>query len=361
MGEYHNMNVLYGINGTGDGHTSRGRSLAPLLMDKDNLSLSFLFSGRAADQYKDMGAFPNFEMRNGLLFHQTSGGIDYPATAHEALFGEYSLKNTFNDAASLDLSNTDLVLTDFEPITSLAARRQNIPHIGIAHQYSFHSSLPAGLSPFALRMMTKAYSPVKNSFGLHWDMFGQDILPPIFTAPNEQPMDKGMILVYLGHEELGHIKSLLAPFAHGYEFHIYHNDIGRYDDQTLPGLIFKPKSAITFKEDMARCEGLITNAGFVTPSEMLQLGRKILVKPIDGQTEQLSNARALEYLGYGRTMDRLDGSKVAEWLQENQAAQVRFPNVAEAVAGWIAQGDLGNKKALKTQLWKQTEIHRTLK
>ena len=209
--------------------------------------------------------------------------------------------------------------------------------------------------------MIRAYSPVKNSFGLHWDSFGQDILPPIFRAPQEDAIEKGMILVYLGHEELDHVTSLLKPFTHGYEFHIYHQDIQEFDDKTHEGLVLKPKSAITFKQDMARCEGLITNAGFVAPSEMIHLGRKILVKPVDGQIEQVSNARALDVLGYGRSMDRLNGSVVADWLQENTAAKVRFPNVAEAIADWVAKGDLDNKKALKTQLWKQTEIHRTLK
>lgn len=355
------MNVLYGVNATGDGHTSRARALAPLLAAKDNIELSYLFSGRAAQNYKDMDCFPNFDMRNGFTLQQKNGRIDYIATAKETLFGEFSLKNMFNDIVSLKDESYDLVVTDFEPITSVAARLYDIPHIGIAHQYAFRNSLPHGLNPRSLQMLIRAYSPVNNSFGLHWDSFGQDILPPIFKPPQDGEVEKGMILVYLGHEELDHVVSLLKPLTHGYEFHIYHQDIQEHDDKTHKGLILKPKSAITFKEDMARCEGLITNAGFVAPSEMIHLGRKILVKPIDGQTEQVSNARALDVLGYGRSMDRLNGSIVAEWLTENKAAHVRFPNVAEAIADWIAKGDWDNKKALKSQLWNQTEIHRTLK
>jgi len=354
------MNVLYGINGTGDGHISRARSFAPQLMAQDGLSLSFLFSGRAARQYSDMDAFPNYAQRNGLIFEEKNGGIDFLKTAKTALWGQNSICRAFNDAAALDMRNVDLILTDFEPITSLSARLKKMPHIGIAHQYSFHSALPAGLNPLSLRAMTRAYSPVKNTLGLHWDMFGQDILPPIFAAPKEEPMEKKMILVYLGHEELRDIKSFLSPFAHEYAFHIYHKDAGSYHEDPNVNLIYKPKSAQGFKDDMARCEGLITNAGFVSPSEMLHLGRKILVKPVNGQIEQQSNARALEHLGYGRAMERLDSAKLAEWLNESRAAHVRFPNVAKAVADWIAKGDVEDKAPLKRALWAQTEIHRTL-
>lgn len=355
------MNVIYGVNATGDGHTSRARVLAPLLEKQPNISLSHLFSGRALNEYKDMEPFSGLEICKGLTFQQEKGKILLGKTAKEVLFGEHSLKQVFKDVATFKERQIDFIVTDFEPITSLAARRYNIPHIGIAHQYAFHGALPKGLNPLALRAMTNIYSPVKNSFGLHWDSFGKDILPPIFKPPCIDSAEKGMILVYLGHEELRDVISLLSPYAHGYEFHIYHKDITEYDDQTHQGLILKPKSAITFKQDMARCEGLVTNAGFVAPSEMIHLGRKILVKPVDGQIEQVSNARALEYLGLGRSMDRLDGQKLAEWLVEDRAAHVTFPNVAEAIAEWLAEGDLNNKKALKDQLWKQTEIHRTLK
>tara|TARA_R110002124_G_scaffold287216_1_gene471426 strand:+ start:122117 stop:123184 length:1068 start_codon:yes stop_codon:yes gene_type:complete len=355
------MDILYGINGTGDGHTSRGRALAPRLTAKDDLSLSYLFSGRAAKYYKNMDAFPDFTTRDGLVIKQSQGGIDFFDSAKEMICGQHSLKKLFKDAANLPVHDYDLIITDFEPVTSLAARWRKAPHLGIAHQYAFHHSLPAGINPWQLAMVTQAYSPVKNSFGLHWNDFGQNILPPIFDAPIADAPEKGMILVYLGHEDLNDVVSLLSPLAHGYEFHIYHQDIQSFDATSHKGLVLKPKSPVTFKQDMARCEGLITNAGFVAPSEMIHLGRKLLVKPLEGQIEQVSNMRALEYLGYGRGMARLDGGIIADWLQEKKAAKVCFPNVAAALADWIAQGDWDNQGALKHELWQQTEIHHRLK
>ena len=355
------MDILYGVNATGDGHTSRARVMSVKLHRNGDANLSYLFSGRAAKDYKDMGCFPDYQRCNGFVFVQKKGTIDRWGTFKEALFGEHSLCQMFRDVAKVRSDDYDRIITDFEPITSYAARLKSIPHIGIAHQYSFRHSLPEGLNPWRLRIMSTLFSPVKNHLGLHWDHFdGKDILPPIFKAPKEGPIEKGMILVYLGHEELTDIQNLLRPFTNQYEFHIYHKDIEDYDDRSVPGLVFKPKSSLGFKYDMAHCEGLITNAGFVAPSEMLHLGRKLLVKPVDGQIEQVSNARALEYLGYGRTMETLDANIVRHWLDERFAAKVRFPDVAEAVAEWAVHGDFDYKDGLKRDLWYRTEVHRVL-
>ncbi|MEC9235997.1 MAG: glycosyltransferase family protein [Pseudomonadota bacterium] len=355
------MDILYGVNATGDGHTSRARTLSPHLKRKGDIDLTYLFSGRVAHEYKDMGAFPDYQRRNGLILVQKDGKIDTWGTVKETLFGEHNLCRMFCDVAGVKSSDYDCVVTDFEPITSYAARLKRMPHIGIAHQYSFRHSLPAELNPWRLRLGATLMSPIKNHFGLHWDSFGKDILPPIFKAPLEGQIERGMILVYLGHEELSDIRAMLRPFTNQYEFHIYHKDIGEYDDCRDPGLVYKPKSSIAFKQDMAHCAGLITNAGFVSPSEVLHLGRKLLVKPVDGQIEQVSNARALEYLGYGRVMDRLDINIVRDWLDEPRAAKVRFPNVAEALSEWIVKGDFDDKERLKRDLWYGTEVHRVLK
>jgi uncharacterized protein (TIGR00661 family) len=54
------------------------------------------------------------------------------------------------------------------------------------------------------------------------------------------------------------------------------------------------------------CAGVISNAGFELASECLQLGKKILAKPLHVQMEQISNATALKQLGYGQTMTDIE-------------------------------------------------------
>ena len=91
---------------------------------------------------------------------------------------------------------------------------------------------------------------------------------------------------------------------------------------------------------MRDCVGVICNAGFELASEALQLGKKILVKPLHLQLEQLSNALALEQLGLGMVMPDLDEASVAFWLRHGEARRVVFPPVAEAVVEWLMAGDL---------------------
>ena len=53
----------------------------------------------------------------------------------------------------------------------------------------------------------------------------------------------------------------------------------------------RPISRPRFMADLARCAGVIANAGFTLTSECLHLGIAVLVRPIHGQLEQESNAR----------------------------------------------------------------------
>jgi uncharacterized protein (TIGR00661 family) len=48
------------------------------------------------------------------------------------------------------------------------------------------------------------------------------------------------------------------------------------------------------------------NAGFELASEAMFLGKKILVKPLAGQMEQLSNALVIDSLELGMVMKRLN-------------------------------------------------------
>ncbi|WP_352260117.1 glycosyltransferase family protein, partial [Psychrobacter sp. TB55-MNA-CIBAN-0194] len=61
-----------------------------------------------------------------------------------------------------------------------------------------------------------------------------------------------------------------------------------------------------FKQHMAQCGGVIGNAGFELASEAMTLGKKLLVKPLQGQFEQSANVAALELLAAAESMQTLD-------------------------------------------------------
>ncbi|KAA3623420.1 MAG: glycosyltransferase, partial [Proteobacteria bacterium] len=110
-------------------------------------------------------------------------------------------------------------------------------------------------------------------------------------------------------------------------------------------------SKSTFRADLHTCSGVICNAGFELPSECIHLGKRLLVKPVCGQMEQLSNACALVALGLGYRMNKLDPEILREWLQSPTPAPRPFGDVAGNIVDWILQGDLDRPQSLADRLW----------
>ena len=69
------MKILYGVQGTGNGHISRARMMAKHFADR-NVEVDYLFSGRPAEQYFDMDCFGRYEIRHGLSFTTVDGRIN---------------------------------------------------------------------------------------------------------------------------------------------------------------------------------------------------------------------------------------------------------------------------------------------
>ena len=181
------------------------------------------------------------------------------------------------------------------------------------------------------------------------------ILPPIAEVHHsDSALIENQIIVYLGFEDPQHVIDYLAPFS-DFQFLYY----GPFERAEQRGHIqLKPLSRDAFKQDLAASAGVICNAGFELGSEAIQLGKKLLVKPLQGQMEQLSNALALEKLGLGMSMDTLDRTVLEQWLSDWQGKKVVYPNVARSIVQWISQGewmDEGKRLAMIEALWQQTD------
>lgn len=342
------MKILFGVQGTGNGHISRARAMAPALREQ-GLDVDFLFSGRPADRYFDMEIFGNYELRTGLSFVVKNGRIDYLQTIRQA-----KLLSFWREVNALDLSPYDLVLTDFEPVAAWAAKRAGKLSIGISRQYAFHYDIPKVRSTIGDVIFSR-YAPATIKLGCHWHHFGQPLLPPIVEKSHfPATPDAQMILVYLPFENLQALISKLQQMP-AYRFEVYHPEA--LSNQTHNNVhIFKP-GRLQFQQAMARCSGIIGNAGFELASEALQTGAPLLVKPLHGQVEQLSNVMNLKLLGLAESMDEVDVGAIRNWLEKRSPKQVNYPDVAADVAAWIASH--GNKATapgiseLSTDLWKK--------
>ena len=323
------MKIFYGVQGTGNGHITRARVMAKELLDA-GIDVTFQFTGRPADKYFDMEIFKDYQTRNGLTFHTENGKVSYLKTAFDA-----KPLTFMKDLKSLDLSGYDLVICDFEPVTAWAAKMQKKKVLGIGHQYAFNHKIPReGSDPIANQVM-KYFAPADVGVGLHWHHFGQAILPPIIDTP-ETPKNiiKNKIIVYLPFEDQNDVIKLLSPFEN-FQFHIYSPEIAT---SKFAHITCNPLSRVGFQQDLYDCAGIISNAGFELASEALQLGKKILAKPLHSQMEQISNAAALKQLGYGHTMNDMDITVIEHWLHDNNAVHITYPNIAKVLVEWIQNG-----------------------
>ncbi len=341
------MKVLYGVQATGNGHITRARAISAA-MSKTDLQVDYLFTGRPRDKFFDMQGFGDWRCLPGMTFVTEEGKIKHLRT-----LGHNKVLQFFRDIRTLNVADYDLVITDFEPVCAWAAKRAGKTCIGIGHQYAFDYPIPLRGSNLSSRMIMRHFAPASLSLGLHWHHFGQNILPPIadLDAAAAGHVDPRKIVVYLGFESPQKVMALLEPME-DYMFYYY----GEFERQEDRGNIqLRPLSRDGFQRDLHTCSGVISNAGFELASEAIQLGKKILVKPLQGQMEQLSNAAALEQLGLGMTMDSLDSGTIRRWLDQWTAKQVIYPQVADAIVDWLVQGNWQDSSSLVADLWRQVE------
>ena len=119
------MRILYGVQGTGNGHITRARALSTELANA-GIDVDYIFSGRPRDQYFNMEPFCSFKTYRGLTFATNNGQIQFAKTVLTN-----NVLNLRKEIKSLDVHDYDLVITDFEPVSAWAARLQNKPCLGI--------------------------------------------------------------------------------------------------------------------------------------------------------------------------------------------------------------------------------------
>ncbi|MCI0506957.1 MAG: glycosyltransferase [Gammaproteobacteria bacterium] len=340
------MRILYGVQGTGNGHITRARALSTELA-KANIEVDYIFSGRPGDEYFNMEPFGSYKTYRGLTFATRDGQLQFFKTALTN-----SVLNLRKEIKSLDVQDYDLVITDFEPVTAWAARLQHKFSIGIGHQYAFQYAIPIEGSNWAAKSVMKHFAPANVGLGVHWHHFNNPILPPIIEPPfDNTPVQSRKILVYLPFENLQQICNWLAP-EKDYEFYVYHHLSAPQD---MGHLHLRPFSRDKFQMDLASCEGVITNSGFELASEAIQYGKKILTKPLHGQMEQISNAAALKILKRADVITTLNPAALKAWLQKKNPAPVRYPNVAAEIVQWIINGRREPLESLSQRLWNSCE------
>jgi uncharacterized protein (TIGR00661 family) len=302
------MKILYSIQATGNGHIARAGEIMPYLQQYGNVDV--FLSGSNSNLSFDLPV--KYRSRGVSLFYGKRGRLDY-----RKIYREFSFLRMWKEARALPVEEYDIVLNDFESITSLACKIKGIPSVNFGHQASFYSkNTPLSTKRDWLgETILRNYATAAAYVGLHFERYDHFIFNPIIKQDiiTATPADKGHITVYLSHYSDELVTARLKKLR-DVQFEVFSKKVQRV---TVDGNItLIPVNNRAFNKSMINCHGMITGAGFETPAEVLYMGKKLLCLPIRGQYEQLCNAAALERFNVPiiNNMDENFAATVEKWL-----------------------------------------------
>lgn len=343
------MRILYGVQGTGNGHITRAIAMTESMADMPGIEIDVLVSGRPPEMLPIRAH--QFLWRDGLTFITSAGRLNILETAISN-----NIPRMLRDISTLDIANYDLIVTDFEPVVAWASKLRGRQTIGIGHQYAFRHTVPMRGEDMLNKTIMRYFAPAKHCVGLHWHHFDQPILPPIvdMEVDEQRVVQHNKVVVYLPFEDAGHVIGLLRKLG-DHEFYIYHPKL---EDRDEGHLHLRQTSRTTFNQDLMSCNAVICNTGFELISECLALGIRVFTRPLAGQVEQLSNGAALSALEYATVSDNLFLPSIEKWLKCSSAVRITYPRVQDCLARWLVGGAAESVEELAEKMWRDVEVRR---
>lgn len=312
------MRILYGIQGTGNGHISRAKVIIPELVKHAEVDL--LLSGHQSELTLDYPV--KFRFKGINLVFGSSGGINFNESIKQT-----SLKHFVEAYKNLDLSAYDVVLSDFEPVSAWAARSAGVPCIHMSNQSAItHPDFPVFKGfDFLSIMVLKHFAPSTITIPLFYQKLGEDFcLPPISSELDKSLVSTaGSYVVYLpaySDEEISKTLSLIYDQA----FTVFSKQCEK--PYQVANCRFRPIHAAEFKQALISAEGIISAAGYSSTSEALHLGKKLLVVPMKGQYEQAANAKALKSMGVQviKKLKKKKVPKIKAWIEDGKPIETNW-------------------------------------
>jgi uncharacterized protein (TIGR00661 family) len=279
------MKILYAFNGTGYGHASRVISILPLLQHHE---VDIMVSGEMNPI--DIGYDIKYQFK-GFTFVYDNGKINYWKTIKRLDIIQF-----IKDVWSLNVTQYDLVISDFEPISAYAAKLRVVKSLSLSHQASFLSkNTPRSyeVDPMA-EWVLKNYAPCKHNIGFHFDKYDDFILSPhirsVIRDNKDKTERKGYVLVYLSAYKVEDLVNVFSKYK-DFQFVIFSSQINK-PGWNNSNVKFRSANQSEFMYALLQCSGVITGGGFETIAEALYLNKPVLTIPIKGQYEQECNATA---------------------------------------------------------------------
>lgn len=306
------MKILYGVTGEGMGHAMRSRVVLEHLIGAGH-TVEIMASGRAAaflaKHFEGVNTIHGLHMileenrvRKGktLWANVLSGVLGVPRNiaAYFELIGSF---------------DPEVVISDFESWTYYYGKSRRLPLLSIDNmQVIARCTIPQEIidDNQAAFQLTKAFIKAKlpgcdayfiTSFFRppirkpDTQLFPPILRPEILAAKAAVRAGEHLLVYQSGPNEV--LERALA--TSGLPCRIYGMRPGATAEETVGGLRFRPFSEAGFIEDLATCRAVIAGGGFTLMGEAVFLGKPMLAIPLEGQFEQMLNARYLEREGFG--------------------------------------------------------------
>lgn len=314
------MKILFGIQGTGNGHLSRAKEIIPYLAQYGDVDLLISSTDTEINlpysiKYKKHGIGFIFGKRGGIDIFKTIRGLK-PI-------------RLIKDIKTIDLKSYDIIFNDYEPITAWACKLRGIPCYGLSHQgaYLSNKSPRPKSKKWYGEWLLKNYAPVSSINAFHFAKYDDFIHTPVIRRGIRQtiPTKNDHIAVYLPalSEE-----RLIATFSKIKltQWKVFSKRCKK--NYTTDNVTIHPVSGIEWEQSLASCEGALMGAGFEGPAEALFLKKKLLVVPMSIQYEQQCNAASLDEIGV-RVIWKIKTSfedEIRHWLHNDKVIPVHYPD-----------------------------------
>jgi uncharacterized protein (TIGR00661 family) len=298
------VKIFYGICGEGMGHSGRSIALIERLTALGHSVTIFTFA-HAFRLLTNSGYRPH--AIHGLQFRERAdGGVDVFGSLIN--FSHYlsSRRESLDRIRQLALAEQpDLCITDFEPLTALAAVSLGVPCYSVDNQHRFCEPLGREF-PWFLR----TYARLAGAFVRRWIKGPRERIVAVFhecppsryfvsintllrdRIANLRPTTGDHILLY-GRGELGKRMARVASTV-GERFTAY-----GCDPVDAPNIEFKATNYDEFAADLAACKAVLCSGGQQLIGEARYFGKPMLIVPIPQQHEQEINARIAQQEGIG--------------------------------------------------------------
>lgn len=324
------MKILYAVQATGNGHISRAEQLYPYL--KQYGSVDFFLSGSNAQLHTQLPI--KYRSKGLSLFYKSSGGLNYLKILNSLTL------NLYKDAQTLPLERYDLIINDFEFVTSLACSIKNIPSVHFGHQASFQSKkTPRAKTHNPIgNLILEKFVQSERHIGLHFDQYDEHIFNPIIKEEvlEANPINDGHIAVYLPQYAIAFLEPYLL-LQKQFHFEVFTKEVQQITCKQ--NISYFPISNTGFTRSMIRSYGVITAGGFETPAEAMFLNKKLLCIPIIGHYEQACNAEALKRKGV-MILHKIDANFNAHftnWVQNISAIPLQLSYSTKEIVERVVQ------------------------